>query len=230
VTEAAGITKADGAGLGVATGDYNGDGWLDLYVANDATPNQLWMNQKNGTYVDEGVLAGVAFSGAGSPEGSMGIASGDYDRDGDEDLFVTNIIGETFALYTNDGRGGFEDTDTDVLVTNNTGPVRLLIDQIGADASWLQVRLDNGSANRLGLGALVHVERPGAPSAIWRVRTDGSYLSASDPTLHFGLGEWRGPVTVRVDWPGGSSEQWTIPTVDQRIVLVRGRGTAAPRP
>jgi enediyne biosynthesis protein E4 len=325
VTEAAGISKADGAGLGVATGDYNGDGWLDLYVANDATPNQLWMNQKNGTFVDEGVLAGVAFSGAGSPEGSMGIASGDYDRDGDEDLFVTNIIGETFALYTNDGRGGFDDTrvqsslapltagftgfgtdwidydndgwldlfvangavniiegqrgkpvpyrmrnqlfrnqgtgtfvetsakagpefaraevsraavfgdidndgGTDVLVTNNNGPVWLWLNQLGGDVSWLQVRLDNGPANRLGVGSLVHIDRPGVPTRIRRVRTDGSYLSASDPTLHFGLGEWRGPVTVRVDWPGGSSEQWTIPTVDQRIVLVRGRGTAAPRP
>ena len=76
----AGITKADGAGLGVATGDYNGDGWLDLYVANDATPNQLWINQKNGTFVDDGPLAGVALNAAGVPEGSMGIASGDYDR------------------------------------------------------------------------------------------------------------------------------------------------------
>ncbi len=54
VTERAGITKADGAGLGVSTGDYNGDGWPDLYVANDATPNQLWINQHDGTFVDEG--------------------------------------------------------------------------------------------------------------------------------------------------------------------------------
>jgi hypothetical protein len=319
VTEAAGITKADGAGLGVATGDYNGDGWLDLFVANDATPNQLWMNQKNGTFVDEGVLAGVALNGAGNPEGSMGVASGDYDRDGDEDLFVTNIIAETFALYTNDGRAGFDDTrvasrlaeptagftgfgtdwldydndgwldlfitngavniiealrgrpvpyemrnllfrnrgsgqfvetsgeageafareevgraaafgdidndgDTDVLVTNNTGPVRLWLNQVGTRASWLQVRLDNGPANRLGLGALVHVERPGVPPLVRRIRTDGSYLSAQDPTAHFGLGDWRGPVTVRVDWPGGSPEQWTVPTVNQRITLTRGGG------
>jgi enediyne biosynthesis protein E4 len=92
------------------------------------------------------------------------------------------------------------------------------------------VRLDNGSANRLGLGALVHLERPGAPPAMRRVRTDGSYLSASDPTLHFGLGEWRGPVTLRVEWPAGSAEQWNIPKVNQRVVLVRGRGTALPHP
>ena len=97
VSEAAGITKADGAGLGVSTGDYNGDGWLDFYVANDATPNQLWINQKNGTFKDDGLLSGTALNAAGNPEGSMGIASGDFDLDGDEDLFVTNIVGETFV-------------------------------------------------------------------------------------------------------------------------------------
>ena len=109
VSDAAGITKADGAGLGVSTGDYDGDGWLDLYVANDATPNQLWINQKNGTFADMGPLSGAAVNASGNPEGSMGIASGDYDADGDEDLFVTNIVGETYALYVNNGRGDFDD-------------------------------------------------------------------------------------------------------------------------
>src|SRR5262245_24158404 len=109
VTESAGIARADGAGLGVVADDFNGDGWLDLYVANDATPNQLWINQKNGTFVDDGPLSGAAVNAAGNPEGSMGIASGDFDGDGDDDLFVTNIIGETFVLYRNDGKGNFED-------------------------------------------------------------------------------------------------------------------------
>ena len=61
-------------------------GGSDLYVANDATPNQLWINQRNGTFTDEGLLSGAALNAAGNPEGSMGIASGDFDLDGDEDL------------------------------------------------------------------------------------------------------------------------------------------------
>jgi enediyne biosynthesis protein E4 len=109
ISETSGITRAYGAGLGVATGDFDGDGWLDLFVANDATPNQLWINRHDGTFEDRGVISGTAFNAAGRPEGSMGIAVGDADDDGDEDLVVTNLIGESHALYLNDGRGNFED-------------------------------------------------------------------------------------------------------------------------
>ena len=121
------------------------------------------------------------------------------------------------------------DGDTDVLVTTNTGPVRVWLNLAGSRQSWLQVRLDHGPANRLGLGALVRVERDGAAALVRRVRTDGSYLSAQDPTLQFGLGDWRGPVNVRVDWPGGASDQWTVPRVDQRVILTRGEGIAPSR-
>ena len=273
VTEAAGISKADGAGLGVSTGDYNGDGWLDLYVANDATPNQLWINQRNGTFVDEGLLSGSALNAAGNPEGSMGIASGDFDVDGDEDLFVTNIVGETFALYVNDGQrqlrrcagqGGSRgadrgvhrlrhrlvrlrqrrlarslhrqrrgqhrrsaarrevpvpdaepvvsqhrraagswttskaggpafaraeigrgaafgdldnDGDIDVVVTNNNGPVRLLLNQAGRQNHWLQVGLAAGGRATVSGSAPESAWSVPDGRPLWRrVRTDGSYL------------------------------------------------------
>ncbi len=149
VTDAAGLTKADGAGLGVSVGDYDGDGWLDLYVANDATPNQLWLNRRDGTFADEGVLSGAALNAAGNPEGSMGIASGDFDGDGDEDLFVTNIVGETFVLYVNDGRGNFEDAR----VRTGVGPPTAPFTGFGTDwfdydnDGWLDLFIANGAVN-----------------------------------------------------------------------------------
>jgi hypothetical protein len=149
VTIPAGIMKADGAGLGVTVGDYNGDGWLDLYFANDATPNQLWINRKDGTFVDDGVLSGSAFNAAGNPEGSMGIASGDVDADGDEDLFVTNIIGETFVLYVNDGKGNFEDVRTRWALTGPTAAFTGFgTDWIDYDNDgWLDLFVTNGAVN-----------------------------------------------------------------------------------
>jgi hypothetical protein len=151
VTETSGVSKADGAGLGVSVGDYNHDGWLDLYVANDATPNQLWMNRHNGTFEDEGLLSGSALNAAGNAEGSMGIASGDVDRDGDEDLFVTNIAGETFVLYRNDGTGNFEDARTASGVAQVTGAFTgfgtgwLDYDNDG----WLDAFAANGAVNTM---------------------------------------------------------------------------------
>ena len=144
-TESAGISRAYGAGLGVSVGDYNGDGWLDLYVANDATPNQLWINTRKGTFEDEGWVSGAAANAAGRPEGSMGIASGDYDADGDEDLFVTNLSRETFVLYVNDGHGNFEDQRARAGVSQTTAAMT------GFGTAWLDYdrdgRLDLITAN-----------------------------------------------------------------------------------
>lgn len=135
-TDAAGFSRAYGAGLGVAVGDYNGDGWPDVYVANDATPNQLWINQQDGTFVDDGPLAGVALNAAGRPEGSMGIASGDYDGDGDEDLVVSNLVRETFVAYVNDGTGAFEDRRAEVGIAAPTA------DRTGFGIEWLDADND----------------------------------------------------------------------------------------
>ncbi|MEN3337378.1 MAG: enediyne biosynthesis protein [Acidobacteriota bacterium] len=136
VTESAGVSRAYGAGLGVSVGDYNGDGWLDLYVANDATPNQLWINTGKATFEDQGWLSGSAANAAGRPEGSMGIASGDYDADGDEDLFVTNLTRETFVLYVNDGHGNFEDRRA------SAGVARTTAEMTGFGTAWLDYDRD----------------------------------------------------------------------------------------
>lgn len=109
VSEGAGITASFGNGLGVSPGDFNGDGWPDLYVANDQTPNELWINQGDGTFEAMGLLSGAAYNASGVAEVGMGIAVADIDTDGDEDIFVTNLAKETNTLYLNDGRGNFQD-------------------------------------------------------------------------------------------------------------------------
>jgi hypothetical protein len=320
-TEATGISKAYGAGLGAATGDYNGDGWPDVYVANDATPNNLWINSRHGTFTDEGLLSGAALNASGNPEGSMGIASGDFNLDGHEDLFVTNIVGETHALYVNDGHGIFEDRrvptglgaltaaftgfgadwfdydndglldlfvangavnvieaqrgqpapfrmrnqllhnaggrfvdasaeagpafqrmgigrgaafgdvdndgDVDVIVTNNGGAALLLLNQAvenGGSGHWLQVNVRQPAVNRFAFGTWVGVERDGKPTLWRRVRTDGSYLSASDARLHFGLGSPSAVSGVEVQWPDGERERWTGVRADRAVTFVRGSG------
>jgi enediyne biosynthesis protein E4 len=110
VTARSGIARPSGRGLGVLASDINGDGWTDLYVANDGDANQLWINERgSGVFKDEALLAGVAVNRMGQPQGSMGVDAGDVDRDGDEDLFVTNLDNEGNTLYLNVGDGLFED-------------------------------------------------------------------------------------------------------------------------
>ncbi|HVQ37986.1 MAG TPA: VCBS repeat-containing protein, partial [Pyrinomonadaceae bacterium] len=82
VTEAAGVAREFGHGLGVITADFDDDGWLDIYVANDGDPNQLWINQKNGAFKNEALLAGAALNRDGVAEAGMGVAAGDFNGDG----------------------------------------------------------------------------------------------------------------------------------------------------
>ena len=82
---------------------------MDVYVANDGQQNLLWMNQRNGTFKNVGLLSGTALSAHGKAKAGMGVDAGDFDNDGDEDLFVTNLTGEGNDLYVNDGTGLFEE-------------------------------------------------------------------------------------------------------------------------
>src|SRR5579862_6881066 len=90
-------------GLGVIWGDYDNDGWPDLYVANDSGPNYLYRNKHNGTFEDVGLLSGVALSSDGLQQGSMGVDWGDYLREGRLSLFVTNFTEQPDELYHNLG-------------------------------------------------------------------------------------------------------------------------------
>jgi enediyne biosynthesis protein E4 len=104
VSDASGITKASGTyALGVSTTDFNDDGWVDLYVANDSNPSALYINNRNGTFTDVAVTAGCAYSQDGRPQAGMGVAVGDFNHDGRMDIFKTNFAGDTATLYVNSG-------------------------------------------------------------------------------------------------------------------------------
>ncbi len=109
ITREAGMADARGYGLGVVSGDFDGDGHVDFYVANDETPNRLWLGDSRGHFVDHGVLRGIAFNAHGNVEASMGVQSEDVDGDGLFDVFVTHLGTETNTLYRGEPGGFFED-------------------------------------------------------------------------------------------------------------------------
>ena len=109
VTARAGLNDPTSKSLGVALLDFNDDGQMDLFVANDTEPNKLYKNNGNGTFTDEALTAGVAFSEAGTPRAGMGVDAADYDGSGRQSLVIGNFTSESMALYRNEGNGLFTD-------------------------------------------------------------------------------------------------------------------------
>ncbi|MEZ5285156.1 MAG: CRTAC1 family protein [Vicinamibacterales bacterium] len=150
VTASAGIARAFGAGLGVVADDFDGDGWLDLYVANDGYENQLWMNRHDGTFENAALLSGTALNRDGQAEAGMGVDSGDFNGDGRPDIFLTHLMDETNTLYVNLGKTVFEDRTREAglgLGTRYTGFGTLWAD-VNNDG-WLDLVAANGAVLRL---------------------------------------------------------------------------------
>ncbi|HKW99228.1 MAG TPA: CRTAC1 family protein [Bryobacteraceae bacterium] len=109
VSQKAGVGDPTSKSLGVTVFDYNSDGWPDIFVSNDTQPNKLYRNNKNGTFTEEGMAAGVAFGEDGVARGAMGTDAADYDRSGRADLLVGNFSNQMLGLYHNEGTGLFVD-------------------------------------------------------------------------------------------------------------------------
>ncbi|MCA9289657.1 MAG: CRTAC1 family protein [Phycisphaerales bacterium] len=322
VTTAAGIDAVAGSGLGVVAADFDGDGRVDFYVANDGNANHLWMNRGDGTFRNEALYAGAAYNAEGMAEAGMGVSAGDFDGDDDEDLFLSHLVGETNTLLVNDGRAGFDDAsdrsglgassrratgfgtrwvdvdgdgwpdlfvangavrldedappgdaypygqmnqlfrnegppgwvftevtnrmdagsrrvessrgaafgdidldgDPDIVVFNGNAPVRLMRNDVGNGAHWLRLRLRGTAGARDAFGAIVRLRDATSPRRE-RVSTDGSYCSANDPTVRFGLGSDDRAREIEVTWPGGRVERFGPLAPDVTHEIVEGMGT-----
>ena len=109
VTDRAGLAGFPGRGMSVAFADYDHDGFPDAFVTNDNMPNFLFHNKGNGTFEEVGLLSGASLRDTGRPVASMGVEFKDYNNDGQPDLIVTALAGETFPVFKNDGKGAFLD-------------------------------------------------------------------------------------------------------------------------
>lgn len=297
VTSKAGLDRARGPGLGVVAIDVDRDGWLDLFVANDTTQNHLWINQRDGTFRESALEHGIAYGEEGQPKAGMGVAAGDYDRDGFEDLLVLNLMREGASLFRNDGKGFFTDVSlktrihgltlpytgfgagwfdydndgcpdvfmsngavtlregqraqgrspyaernlllrgscglkpfedvtpqagpdmnllevtraaafadidndgrVDILITTNNGPARLLHNETRPIGNWLSIDVAK-PATKVGIF-------PAGTPPQWKTsRTDGSYLSASEPRLHFGLADAVKIDRLVIERPDGTRQE-----------------------
>jgi hypothetical protein len=183
VTAAAGVSKEFGHGLGIVTADFNNDGWIDIYVANDGDHNQLWTNQKNGTFVNDALLAGCAVNRNGQAEAGMGVDAGDFDGNGTDDIFITHLMDETNTLYLNLGQGLFEDRTREAGLgmpgRRYTGFGTFFFDY--DNDGWLDLFVANGAVQLLP--ELMRQKNPfplGQPDQIFRNTGKGSFVEIVD--------------------------------------------------
>lgn len=191
VTTAAGVHKEFGHGLGIVTADFNNDGWIDIYVANDGDHNQLWINQKNGRFVNDALLAGCAVNRNGQAEAGMGVDAGDFDGNGADDIFITHLMDETNTLYLNLGEGLFEDRTREAGLgmpgRRFTGFGTFFFDY--DNDGWLDLFVANGAVQLLP--ELVRQKNPfplGQPDQLFRNTGKGSFVEiVDDPAPEFSL-------------------------------------------
>ncbi|HEX5272206.1 MAG TPA: CRTAC1 family protein [Gemmataceae bacterium] len=117
VTLKSGLGKLPGPGLGVVCADFDGDGWIDIFIANDGKPNHLWVNQHDGTFKEEAASRGLSVNGMGIAQSGMGVGMADVDGDGMFDLFITHLTSEQHTLWKQGPRGVFHDASAQARLT-----------------------------------------------------------------------------------------------------------------
>ena len=296
--------------------DVDEDGWPDIVVACDTSPSLLLMNNHDGTFREEALIRGIALSADGHQMGGMGLGIGDYNLDGHTDLVKTHFLDQATGIYSNDGKGNFDDRttqaglnnetryvsfgaglvdldndgypdilistgsvypeldrlspryalrtprvlfrnrgdgtfaemsaeagpgitarhcgrgmafgdfdndgDMDVLIVNVNEPPSLLRNDAPAGNHWIKIRLEGVKSNRSAIGARV-VARYGGKTQAQELVSQSSYLSASDPRLHFGLGVAT-TADIEIHWPLGLVEKYPSLAANQLVTIREGSG------
>jgi hypothetical protein len=325
VTQRAGLKDPTSKSLGVALIDYDGDGFMDLFVANDTQPNRLYRNNGDGTFTDNAMTAGVAFNEQGVARAGMGVDAADYDGSGRQSLIIGNFSNEMMALYHNEGKGLFideaptstigqvslltltfacfffdydldglvdifaanghvaddisavqpkvkyrqpphlfrnlgekrfeavssklgqafnvavvgrgaaygdfdNDGDTDLLITSNNGPARLLRNEGGNQNNLLRIKAVGTTSNRDAIGAKITAKIDHRTKLWGLVKTGSSYASQSELPVTFGLGKADKVVSLEIEWSGGQVEKLSEVAANQSIVIQEGKGIVSAQP
>ena len=313
VTAKSGIGSFPGKALGIAINDFDRDGWPDIFIANDSVPEQLFRNNRNGTFSEVGLMAGAAYGEDGAVFAGMGTDFADYNNDGWPDIFVNALANQKYTLFQN-AKGTFEDVTNrtgiggitklhsgwgtrlidfdndgwrdifvgqshvmdnieltepnlhyletpllmknehgvfrdvsrlsgapftipiaargvafgdldndgfvDVAINCNDGGAVILRNQGGNGDHWLKLHLKGTTSNRDGLGATIRVVAEDGSEQFGFVSTAGSYLSASDPRVHFGLARSRKAKLIEIQWPSGTVQKLESVPADQILTIV----------
>jgi enediyne biosynthesis protein E4 len=313
VSKKCGLGSVPGKGLGIAINDFDGDGWPDIVVANDSFPEQLFRNNRDGTFSEVAVELGLAYDEDGKTFAGMGVDFTDYDNDGWPDVFIDALFSQRYALFQNrqgktfdylsgqvgvgaatanhsgwgaklfdfdnDGwkdlfvvqghvmdnialteprahylespllmrnrKGRFDDVSgqsgppfhaafagrgaafgdlnndgfVDVAINCNDGPALVLMNRGGNGNHWLLLKTVGTRGNRDGIGARIRVVSESGLEQHGFVSTAGSYFSASDKRVHFGLGQDAGVRLIEVKWPSGVTQRLENVKADRVLVI-----------
>ena len=225
VTEAAGVRNADpkqSKGLGVVWLDFDDDGWIDLYVANDSTRNFLYRNEGDGTFTEAGLTRGGAFNGAGQTEAGMGVDAGDTDGDGLEDLYVTHLDFETNTLYRNSSPGFL----TDETELSGFGAPSML--KVGFGTNFFDLDNDRDLDVFVANGHIIDTIAQLNPSLtfeqsdqLYLNRGDGRFFDASTEAGPYFEKAFVGRGTALGDYDEDGDLDLLVANLDGQVVLLR---------